>query len=162
MNSATLKGYPARLESINDHEFKLKGHGYQSGSTTLLRQRHGAYSISVTKCHSSSIIMINLFFHLLWRPLKIKSITTFSGWATIDGKMKSYTVCKRTNWKKKCKKDVKNTKSYHPDCNITHSTGQISPPPNTISLLPQATPEELNSEHDYYRSYPSHGEGRIS
>ena len=55
----------------------------------------------------SITIIINLFFHLLWRPLDIDQINIFTnweifaGWATIDGKKKSYTLYeKNTNWKK--------------------------------------------------------------
>ena len=74
-----------------------------------------------------------------------------------DGKTKSYTVCKAYQLKKgqldyigdygssPGKKDVKtrNTYSSQPDCNITNSTGPISPPHNTSSVSPQATPSEV-------------------
>ena len=52
----------------------------------------------------SITIIINLFFHLLWRPLDINIFTKweiFAGWATIDGKKKLYTYYeKNINWKK--------------------------------------------------------------
>ena len=60
---------------------------------------------------------------------------------------KLYTVCKSTHWKKKGNfialpvssrgKKMLRTKSRLTDCNKTHSTDPISPPPNTSLVSPQ-------------------------
>ena len=53
----------------------------------------------------------------------------------------------------------KNTKSSHPDNNISHSAESISPQPSTSSVLPQATPvpDYATDTHSPLTMGPQHG-----